>query len=262
MQSLRLTTDKQALSYATTRTANKISHINSIATCTYGILFFGTPHHGSSKARLLGTLQKLASLALPSAVADFEPGLVSALQEESETLQNITDYFVPLMKNYCIYFFWEQEKTSMAHGKDYIVTEASAAPVYDDTERAGIAANHSDMNKFDSNRAPGFRVVAAALAKYCEEAPAVIRRRNIAMHERLSQERREEAFERLRRIQPIDAAPGHLNNFALRPIKADDDVDTTGESHRVVVNQLPQQNQLSIPAKMDHERHPFSWPPN
>jgi hypothetical protein len=106
------------------------------------------------------------------------------------------------MKNYCIYFFWEQEQTSLKYGKDYIVTEASAAPVYDDTERAGIAADHSQMVKFDSNRSSGFRVVAAALDKYCEEAPEAIRRRYAAAEHILLQERRREAAEKIRRMQP------------------------------------------------------------
>jgi hypothetical protein len=108
------------------------------------------------------------------------------------------------MKNYCIYFFWEQEQTALKYGKDYIVTEASAAPVYDDTERAGIAADHSKMVKFESNRSSGFRVIAAALDKYCEEAPEAIRRRYAAAEQNMLQERKREAAEKIRRMQPVD----------------------------------------------------------
>lgn len=188
---------RQALSYSTSRTSAKIAHIHSISTCTYGILFFGTPHHGSSKARLLGTLQKLGSIALPQKLSGghFESDLVSALEEESETLQNVTDYFVPLMKNFQIYFFWEQEKTDLVYTKDYIVDQESAAPSFDDTERSGIAADHSGMVKFDSNTSQGFRSVVAALDRYCEDAATVIRRRWDNAMQTQAEERRREAVE-------------------------------------------------------------------
>jgi hypothetical protein len=197
----------QALSYSNTRSSDKIAHIQTIFTCTYGILFFGTPHHGSSKARLLGTLQKLASIAVPQRIGQFESDLVSALEEESETLQNITDYFVPLMKNFCIYFFWEQEKTDIKYTKDYIVDKESAAPNFDDTERSGIAANHSEMVKFEDISCQGFRLVAAALDKYCGEAPDVIRHKWADTMQSLAEERRREAMEKLRRIQPPPVVP-------------------------------------------------------
>lgn len=99
----------QAISYSASRKGPRSAHIQSIYTSTYGILFFGTPHHGSSKARLLGNLQRIAQLAIPKKAADFETGLVNALEEQSEILQNITDQFTPLMNEFRIYFFWEEE---------------------------------------------------------------------------------------------------------------------------------------------------------
>ncbi|OJD12586.1 hypothetical protein AJ78_06847 [Emergomyces pasteurianus Ep9510] len=68
-----------------------------------------------SKARLLGSLQKIVRLAIPSAVANFENSLVDALKEQFETLQNINDQFAPLMAEFRIYFFWEQEKTDLKY---------------------------------------------------------------------------------------------------------------------------------------------------
>lgn len=121
-----LTEYEQALAYAESRP--RLSHVHSIYTCTFAILFFGTPHHGSSKANLLGNLQKVASLAVPKAAIDLESGLVNALEKESETLQNITDQFAPLMPSFRIFFFWEQEKTDLKYKRDYIVDETSAAP--------------------------------------------------------------------------------------------------------------------------------------
>jgi hypothetical protein len=203
---------KRALAYSASRHASKIAHLHSIYTCTFAILFFGTPHHGSSKARLLGSLQKLASLAIPKVAVQIESSLVNALEEESETLQNITDQFAPLMANFRIFFFWEQEKTDLKYAKEYIVDETSAAPILDNTERCGIAADHREMCKFERSTSQGFRTAVAALRRYGQEAPQVIRSRWIKTTEMLTENRRHEAMEMLRGIQPLsgDAFPPEI----------------------------------------------------
>jgi len=73
-------------------------------------MFFGAPHKDAAKARLLGSLQKFAALAIPKRIVQFESALLHALEESSETLQNITDQFAPLMSRFRVFFFWEQEK--------------------------------------------------------------------------------------------------------------------------------------------------------
>jgi len=87
------------------RTAPKVAHLHSIYTCTFAILFFGTPHNGASRPRLVGSLQKLASLTVPKKMLQIESNLLNALEEESETLQNITEQFAPLMPDFRIFFF-------------------------------------------------------------------------------------------------------------------------------------------------------------
>jgi hypothetical protein len=87
---------------------------------TYAILFFGTPHNGSNKAALASTSRKMLAALAPSKVIDTDGQLLDALEEDSEVLQNITDMFVPLMKHFRIYFFWEQEKTDFGPTKDYV----------------------------------------------------------------------------------------------------------------------------------------------
>lgn len=166
---------QQALAYAESRP--RLTHVHSIYTCTFAILFFGTPHHGSNKANLLGSLQRMASLTIPKNVMEFETGLVNSLEKESETLQNITDQFAPLMPCFRVFFFWEQEKTDLRYKRDYIVDETSAAPILDNTERCGIAADHQGMCKFQSPGDQGFRTTVAALRRFAREAPNVIQRR-------------------------------------------------------------------------------------
>ena len=97
-----------------------VQHLHSIFVSTYAIMFFGTPHHGSSKAQLASISRRMVDALVPSKVCDTEGQLLDALREGSEVLQNITDMFVPLMKQFRIYFFWEQEKTDLGYKKDYV----------------------------------------------------------------------------------------------------------------------------------------------
>lgn len=65
-------------------------------------------------------MRLLVQKITPSKFIDTNGELLEALQPQSETLQNITDMFVPLMRNFRIYFFWEQEKTDLKGGYDYV----------------------------------------------------------------------------------------------------------------------------------------------
>jgi len=189
------------LAYSASRNAPNVAHEQSIFTCTFGILFFGTPHHGSSKARLVSSLQKLASITIPKATGvQLESSLLSALEEDSETLQNITDQFAPLMSNFRVFFFWEQEKTDLKYTKDYVVEERSAAPIVADTERSGVARDHRGMVKFEGSSEQGFRTTVAALRRYCALAPDVIGVRWRRANEILEEKRRDEALEMLRGV--------------------------------------------------------------
>jgi len=110
----------QALAYSASRTSKNIEHLHSIFVSTYAILFLGTPHNGSDKAKLARIGQRMISALAPKKVWDTDSQLLNALQEGSETLQNITDQFAPLMKQFHIYFFWEQEKTDLGYTRDYV----------------------------------------------------------------------------------------------------------------------------------------------
>ena len=90
----------------------------------------------------------------------------------------------------------------LKYTKEYIVEEMSAAPILDNTERCGIAADHREMCRFESSTSQGFRTAVAALRRYCQEAPQVISRRLNRTVEVLSENRRYEAMEIMRGIQP------------------------------------------------------------
>ena len=181
------------------------SHLHSIYTSTYAILFFGTPHNGSSKARLITSLQKMTRLAIPKVAVEMESSLAKALEENSEILENITDQFAPLMRRFRIFFFWEQEKTDLKYTADYIVEEASAAPILDNTERCGISADHRGMVKFGASSNQGFRTAVAALKRYGQEAANTVKERWNSAEASLTETWRQEAVELLRGSQPLPA---------------------------------------------------------
>lgn len=111
---------KRALAYSASRTSKGVEHLHSIFVSTFAVLFLGTPHAGSSKARMASIGRRMLDALAPSKIWDTNGQLLEALQEGSETLQNVTDQFVPLMKKFRIYFFWEQEKTDLQTTRDYV----------------------------------------------------------------------------------------------------------------------------------------------
>lgn len=163
---------KKALSYAATRTSKNVQHLYSVFISTYAILFFGTPHYGTDVKSML-SISRGKSLA--SKIRHHEDSaLASAMAKDGETLQTITEQFTHLMKQFRIFFFWEQLESV---GGSYVVEESSAAPTLDNVERAGIYATHADMTRFASSECSGYRIVIEALKRYCKNAPSVIIRR-------------------------------------------------------------------------------------
>jgi hypothetical protein len=76
-----------------------------------------------------------------------------------------------------------------------IVDESSAAPILDDTERAGLPYGHREMTKFENRRSPGYRLVVAALLRYSREAPDTVSVRWVQAADMLRSKRRNEAAE-------------------------------------------------------------------
>jgi hypothetical protein len=218
----------------------KLAGVHSIFTCTYGILFFGTPHNGSSKSRLARRLQKIASFVIPKRFADFELDLIKALEAESETLQNITDHFVPLMDNFHIYFFWEQEKTDLKYTRAYIVDRWSAAPHFDNTERCGIAADHRGICRFSSTASQAFQIVIATLKEYAQEAPDVIHTRCVRAASARKEATRQKAYDLLKMVPPPESETDQLVS-GTPGFGKDTNGDTAQVAHDRFIAEMPSQ---------------------
>ena len=184
---------KKALAYSSAKTSRHVEHLYSIFVSTYGILFFGTPHNGIERRTWGKLAQQQTSPGIAPAQKDSQLGLV--VQKNSETLQTITDQFSSLMKQFHIFFFWEERQSQTPDGEDYVVEESSAAPIFDNTERAGIAANHAQMIRFNDAGSSCYRMVVEALVRYCNCAPSIITRRWAQAVESLTRAWYNEAFE-------------------------------------------------------------------
>ena len=184
---------KKALAYSSTRTSKHVEHLYSIFVSTYGILFFGTPHHGTENGEWMAASAREMLSTHTSSLKESQ--LLSVIQKDSETLQAITDQFSSLMKQFHIFFFWEEVESDMENRKGFMVEEASAAPIIDNTERAGIAASHVQMVRFVDESESSYRTVIEALVRYCRQAPSIISRRWTQAEESLSRIWSNEAYE-------------------------------------------------------------------
>lgn len=179
---------KKALAYSASRTSAQVTHLYTIFVSTYGILFFGTPHKSTDIA---GWLKLESTKSSPALSTQDDGHFNSAIHG----LENITDHFAPLMKNFHLFFFWEEVRTKIGHELMFLVEQSSAAPIVDNTERSGIYATHSDMIRFSNSNSSSYRTVVSALIRYSLDAPKVIARRWEVAKTSLAKERANEAFE-------------------------------------------------------------------
>jgi hypothetical protein len=184
---------KKALAYSSSRTSSLVSHYYTIFVSTYAILFFGTPHNSIDRKNWL----ELESIQAEESrqILQTQNQSQVARERDSETLRLITDSFAPLMKQFHIFFFWEEIQCHFVNRSDFVVQQSSAAPIVDDTERSGIHATHFGMVKFSTTDSSSYRIVIAALVRYCRDAPAKIARRWEQAFFALSRARSNEASE-------------------------------------------------------------------
>ena len=163
---------KKSLVYSSTRTAPKVAHLWDHYVSTFAILFFGTPHGHTDKPSWL-EYEVMSKPARHRVGAYFKP----TDKGHSQMPRLVDNDFAPLVKQFHLFFFWEELPTRIGIRSTLLVDHKSAAPKLDNTEAAGIHATHSDMCKFGSRTSSDYRTVIAALTTYCEKAPGIISHR-------------------------------------------------------------------------------------
>ncbi|KAI0142627.1 hypothetical protein GGR57DRAFT_519738 [Xylariaceae sp. FL1272] len=166
---------KKSLVYSSTRTAAKIDHLWDQFVSTFAILFLGTPHDKTRRSIWLA-LERLSNSSWHSKVLPSDRLLRSAGEDEV-FFQTVTAEFVPIMKQFHMFFFWEELRTSFGDRYEYIVDPSSAVVDVDNTEKAGIHATHTQMTKFSSETMSGFRTIVEAISRYSQSEPQAISRR-------------------------------------------------------------------------------------
>ena len=79
-----------------------------LKTATYGIIFLGTPHHGSEKANIAIKVASMVKMIYPG----IQTQIIKSLQKDSFELQDLTDYFRNLHSQLEIVSCYELEPKS------------------------------------------------------------------------------------------------------------------------------------------------------
>ncbi|KAK4148919.1 hypothetical protein C8A00DRAFT_38494, partial [Chaetomidium leptoderma] len=165
---------KRALLYSNDLRDPHQEDLRSIYVSTFGIVFLGTPHNGSTAAAWGGVIQRMADTVVPKKIFETESVLLRTLKKDSETLQQITSHFLDIYQKFKIHMAHENQKTDVKGSKMLVVDAASASPQLVGVTYYGIEATHSGMCKFESTNAPGYRTVSTAIREWIADAPNVI----------------------------------------------------------------------------------------
>ncbi|RDW82157.1 hypothetical protein BP6252_03269 [Coleophoma cylindrospora] len=148
-------------------------HLRSIIDWTCGIIFLGTPHHGSGLANWAGKLAVVIGV-----LKQTNTEILAVLEKDSEVLARVQDEFHTMVRSRNqqrlraieITCFFEELPLP---GIGVVVAKDSAIlPGY---IPIGIRSNHMDMTKFEHEDDPGFKAVAGELRRWIKELTVLSR---------------------------------------------------------------------------------------
>ncbi|GAB0136668.1 hypothetical protein EsDP_00004962 [Epichloe bromicola] len=165
---------KRALLYSNDVKVTHHEDYRSIFVSTFGLMFLGTPHCGSDAATWGLMLQGMADAIMPRKLFQSESVLLKTLKKDNETLANINNHFLDIYQRFRIHMVHENHKTDIKGTKVTVVDACSASPQLPGVTYYGVEATHSQMCKFASPNAPGYRAVSTDIRQWVDEAPALI----------------------------------------------------------------------------------------
>ncbi|KAF4451369.1 hypothetical protein F53441_5635 [Fusarium austroafricanum] len=139
-------------------------NLQDIVNSTRGVIFLGTPHHGSSRAKIGELVSRLVGV-----IMETNSDIVQVLPRDSEVLARIQDSFQALLMTrrkdeasmIDITCFYEELPTKRL---GVIVPKHSAIlPGY---ISIGIHRNHANMTKFANPNEPGFVAICGELRRW------------------------------------------------------------------------------------------------
>lgn len=146
---------------------------------TKGVVFFGTPHRGSSKENLGEVVASISKFCLRQPNTQ----LFATLRKDSHILENQRDQFTTISKDIVVYCIREELPTAVGMVSTMsrfcygtvlklplhkIVEETSATYDGFNVIRGAIHGNHMDMVKFGQRHDPGYERAAGYLTELSE----------------------------------------------------------------------------------------------
>lgn len=152
---------KQALVTAKQRSEQ---HLQDIVNFTRGVIFLGTPHHGSSLAKIGELVSRSVGL-----IKETNSDIVQVLTRDSEVLARIQDSFQALLMTRRkdeatmieITCFYEELPT-----KKFGVIVPKHSAILPGHISIGIHKNHAEMTKFSNSEEPGFVAICGELKRW------------------------------------------------------------------------------------------------
>lgn len=152
------------------------SRTAGIKSATHGVVFLGTPHRGSDKAKWANIATNLMGVVLK----DHNSKVVDALVRGSETLERIQTNFSKFLINLPIWTCHEdlqyekigKVRLEMTRDPNYkairinisqIVDDDSATLGFPHEQKQWIPANHENMVKFSNETEVGYKRVSFAI---------------------------------------------------------------------------------------------------
>ncbi|CZR48374.1 uncharacterized protein FPRO_12984 [Fusarium proliferatum ET1] len=139
-------------------------HLQDIVNFTRGVIFLGTPHHGSSLAKIGELVSRSVGL-----IKETNSDIVQVLTRDSEVLARIQDSFQALLMTRSkdeatmieITCFYEELPT-----KKFGVIVPKHSAILPGHISIGIHKNHADMTKFSNSKEPGFVAICGELKRW------------------------------------------------------------------------------------------------